>query len=74
MNQIEKALRLAETLGGKDGLNCIAELDPTALRQARETMHTCRRVICCREHFGTTEQANALLREEAAAAGLLSEA
>ena len=36
MNQIEKALRLAETLGGKDGLNCIAELDPTALRQARE--------------------------------------
>lgn len=36
MNRTEKALRLAETLGGKDGLNCIAELDPTALRQARE--------------------------------------
>lgn len=44
-----------------------------ALRQARKTMHTCRRVICCREHFGTIEQANALLRDEAAAAGLLSE-
>ena len=34
MDRTEKALRLAETLGGKDGLNCVAELDPTALRQA----------------------------------------
>ena len=33
-NQTERALRLAETLGGKDGLNCVAELDPTALAQA----------------------------------------
>ncbi len=30
----EKALMLAETLGGKSGLNCIAELDPTAAEQA----------------------------------------
>ena len=31
----EQALRLAQTLGGKEGLNCIAELDPTALAQAK---------------------------------------
>ncbi len=35
MNQIEKALQLAEKLGGRSALNCIAELDPTALEQAR---------------------------------------
>ena len=34
MNQTEKALALAEEIGGKNGLNCIAELDPTALDQA----------------------------------------
>ena len=34
MNQAEKALALAEKLGGKDGLNCIAELDPAAAAQA----------------------------------------
>ncbi len=34
MNQTEKALRLAEEVGGRNGLNCIAELDPTALVQA----------------------------------------
>lgn len=33
-NAIETALLQAETLGGKRGLNCIAELDPTALEQA----------------------------------------
>ena len=35
MNQTEKALSLAEKTGGKNGLNCIAELDPTAADQAR---------------------------------------
>jgi len=35
MNQTEKALTLAEEIGGKNGLNCIAELDPTALDQAK---------------------------------------
>ncbi len=34
MNQTEKALSLAEAIGGKAGLNCIAELDLTALEQA----------------------------------------
>ena len=34
MNQTEKALALAEKIGGKNGLNCIAELDPTAADQA----------------------------------------
>ncbi len=36
MNETERALYLAETLGGKEGLNCLAEPDPTALRQAEE--------------------------------------
>ena len=31
MNQTEKALALAKSIGGKDKLNCIAELDETAL-------------------------------------------
>ena len=35
MNSTETALFRAETLGGRSGLNCIAELDPTALEQAR---------------------------------------
>ena len=35
MNQTEKALSLAEKIGGKNGLNCIAELDPTAMDQAK---------------------------------------
>lgn len=35
MNQTEKALALAEEIGGKSGLNCIAELDPTAIFQAK---------------------------------------
>ena len=35
MNQTEKAFRLAAKIGGKNELNCIAELDPTALDQAR---------------------------------------
>ena len=35
MNQTEKAWSLAEKIGGKNGLNCIAELDPTAADQAR---------------------------------------
>lgn len=34
MNQTERALVLAEELGGKNGLNCIAELDQTAASQA----------------------------------------
>ena len=34
MNQTEKALSLAAEIGGKNGLNCIAELDPTAADQA----------------------------------------
>ena len=34
MNQVEKALSLAEETGGRNGLNCIAELDPSALSQA----------------------------------------
>lgn len=33
--QIQKALERAETLGGKEGLNCIAELDGTALEQVK---------------------------------------
>ena len=35
MNQTEKALALAKEIGGKNGLNCIAELDPTATDQAK---------------------------------------
>ena len=35
MNQTENALVLAESIGGKSGLNCIAELDETALEQAK---------------------------------------
>ena len=35
MNQTEQALRLAAKIGGKNGLNCIAEIDPTAADQAR---------------------------------------
>ncbi len=35
MNQTEKALSLAAEIGGKSGLNCIAELDPAAVDQAR---------------------------------------
>ena len=34
MNQTEQAQALAEKIGGKNGLNCIAELDPTAIDQA----------------------------------------
>ena len=35
MNQMEKALALAKSIGGKDKLNCIAELDETAPDQAK---------------------------------------
>ena len=35
MERIEEAIRRAETLGGKNGLNCVAELDPSALLQAK---------------------------------------
>ena len=35
MNQIENALALAGSIGGKNGLNCIAELDGTALEQTK---------------------------------------
>ncbi|MBR5960168.1 MAG: amidase [Clostridia bacterium] len=35
MNQTEKALELARSIGGKDKLNCIAELDETAAEQAK---------------------------------------
>ena len=35
MNQTENALALAENIGGKNKLNCIAELDETALEQAK---------------------------------------
>ena len=35
MNQTEQALALARSIGGKDKLNCIAELDETALEQAK---------------------------------------
>lgn len=31
-----KALSLARKIGGRDGLNCVAELDPTAMEQARD--------------------------------------
>ena len=34
MNQTERALALAEEIGGKERLNCIAELDQTAASQA----------------------------------------
>lgn len=36
MNLTEKALSAAKTIGGKSGLNCIAELDPTAIEQAKK--------------------------------------
>ena len=36
----ETALMLAESLGGRSGLNCIAELDPTASEQARKLMES----------------------------------
>ena len=35
MNQTEKALALANSIGGKNRLNCIAELDETAAEQAK---------------------------------------
>ena len=35
MNQTENALALAGSIGGKNGLNCIAELDGTALEQTK---------------------------------------
>ena len=35
MNQTENALVLARSIGGKNGLNCIAELDETAEEQAK---------------------------------------
>ena len=35
MNQTEKALALARSIGGKNRLNCIAELDETAAEQAK---------------------------------------
>ena len=35
MNQTENALALAGSIGGKNGLNCIAELDGTALEQSK---------------------------------------
>ena len=35
MNQTENALVLAESIGGKNRLNCIAELDETAPEQAK---------------------------------------
>ena len=35
MNQTEKALTLAGSIGGKNRLNCIAELDETAAEQAK---------------------------------------
>ena len=35
MNQTENALALAGSIGGKSGLNCIAELDETAPEQAK---------------------------------------
>ena len=41
MNQAEKALALAEEIGGKNGLNCIAELDPTAAEQAGAIDESC---------------------------------
>ncbi len=34
MNQTEKALTLAKEIGGRNGLNCIAELNPDAAREA----------------------------------------
>ncbi len=34
--QVTQALAKAKKLGGKTGLNCIAELDPTAMQQAKE--------------------------------------
>lgn len=35
INITEKALEMAKKIGGKSGLNCIAEIDPTALEQAK---------------------------------------
>ena len=35
MNQTENALALAVSIGGKNRLNCIVELDETALDQAK---------------------------------------
>lgn len=40
MNVTEIALRMAEKIGGKSGLNCIAEIDPTALEQAKALEHS----------------------------------
>lgn len=36
VQKTQEALRLAKELGGKNALNCIAEIDPTALVQAAE--------------------------------------
>ena len=36
MNGTEQALRLAEAIGGRDKLNCVAELSPTAADEARQ--------------------------------------
>ena len=35
MNQTENALARARSIGGKDRLNCISELDQTAAEQAK---------------------------------------
>ena len=34
--RVQQALTEAKTKGGKNGLNCIAELDMTAIEQAKE--------------------------------------
>ena len=39
MNQIEKAAVLAVEIGGRSGLNCIAEMDTDVIRQAEDQEH-----------------------------------
>ena len=44
MNAIKRtadALEKASEIGGKSGLNCIAELDPTAMEQAKQLDARC---------------------------------
>ena len=47
MNQTEKALSLAKEIGGENGLNCIAELEPTAAEQAKLSIEVLPSVFRC---------------------------
>ena len=47
------------------------EVPEEQIREARQWMDRCDRVICCRENFGTWDRANAALRTYAKESGKL---